>query len=402
MAWYAWTATDSTGKSRRGTLQAEGPKQVRQQLREQKLMPVNIVQTSGPGAGKGAQKGARLSTPALSMFTRQLSTLVNAALPLESALKAISRQTEDKKLAAMVTEIRDKVVEGHTLFDAFSQFPRTFDKLYCTLVMAGEKTGHLGDVLEKLAEYNEQRQKMKSKLTQAMVYPITLTVVAIAVIAILLVAVVPQVIEQFVHMKQQLPLTTRTLIAVSDFLQAYGLFIAGGLAGTFTGFRVWLKTDKNRFSYHRWLILRSPLKKLVCAINSARYIRTLSILQASSVPLLEGMYIAMDGIENRYARQLLEQAADTVRQGASLYQALEQAKLFPPTMLYMIASGEESGELGSLMDRAAENQESALQHRITLTLSVFEPALVVTMATVVLFIVLSILQPLLQLNNMVG
>ena len=402
MAWYAWTATDASGKTQRGTLQAEGPKQVRQALREQKLQPLNITPTRENLSGKRTQKGAKLTIPVLSMFTRQLSTLVNAALPLESALKAISKQTEDKKLAAMVTAIRDKVVEGHTLFEAFSQFPRTFDKLYCTLVMAGEKTGHLGDVLEKLAEFNEQRQQMKSKLTQAMVYPITLTVVAIAVISILLVAVVPQVIDQFTHMKQQLPITTRTLIAVSDFLQAYGVFIVGGLAAAFIGFKAWVRKESNCFAWHRWLVNRSPLKKLVCAINSARYIRTLSILQASSVPLLEGMYIAMDGIENRFARQVLEQAADSVRQGASLYVALEQARLFPPTMLYMIASGEESGELGPLMDRAASNQESGLQHRITLTLSVFEPALVVTMATVVLFIVLSILQPLLQLNNMVG
>lgn len=402
MAFYAWTATDTAGKTQRGTLQAEGQKQVRQMLREQKLMPVSITETREAATAGKAKTGAKLSTPVLSMFTRQLSTLVNAALPLESALKAISKQTEDKKLAAMVVEIREKVVEGHTLFDAFSQFPRTFDKLYCTLVMAGEKTGHLGDVLEKLAEYNEQRQKMKSKLTQAMVYPITLTVVAIAVISILLVAVVPQVIEQFTHMKQQLPITTRTLIAVSDFLQAWGIYIVGILGGGFIGFKTWLRNAKNRFRWHSWLVNGSPIKKLVCAINSARYIRTLSILQASSVPLLEGMYIAMDGIENLYARQVLGQAADTVRQGASLYAALEQAKLFPPTMLYMIASGEESGELGNLMDRAAENQESALQHRITLTLSVFEPALVVSMATIVLFIVLSILQPLLQLNNMVG
>ncbi|MEN8466261.1 type II secretion system F family protein, partial [Enterobacter cloacae subsp. cloacae] len=171
MAFYAWTATDAAGKTQRGTLQAEGPKQVRQSLREQKLMPLTITETRENAASAKAKTGARLSVPVLSMFTRQLSTLVNASLPLESALKAISKQTEDKKLAAIVTEIREKVVEGHTLFDAFSQFPRTFDKLYCTLVMAGEKTGHLGDVLEKLAEYNEQRQKMKSKLTQAMVYP---------------------------------------------------------------------------------------------------------------------------------------------------------------------------------------------------------------------------------------
>lgn len=261
MAFYAWTATDAAGKTQRGTLQAEGQKQVRQMLREQKLMPVSINETRETASAGKAKTGAKLSTPVLSMFTRQLSTLVNAALPLESALKAISKQTEDKKLAAMVVEIREKVVEGHTLFDAFSQFPRTFDKLYCTLVMAGEKTGHLGDVLEKLAEYNEQRQKMKSKLTQAMVYPITLTVVAIAVISILLVAVVPQVIEQFTHMKQQLPITTRTLIAVSDFLQAYGIYIAGGIGGGIVGFKAWVRNVKNRFRWHSWLVNGSPIKK---------------------------------------------------------------------------------------------------------------------------------------------
>lgn len=402
MAWFDWTATDPAGKTHRGSMQAENPKQVRQWLREQKMQPLTLVPGSDKSAAKAAKTGAKMSSVALSLFTRQLSTLVNASLPLESALKAIARQSEDKKLAALVTDIRDKVVEGHPLNEALAQFPRIFDKLYCTLVMAGEKSGALGNVLEKLADYNEQRQKMKSKLTQAMVYPITLTVVAITVICILLIAVVPQVIDQFTHMKQALPMTTRVLIAVSDFLQAWGLLLGGSLVGAFISFKVWLRKPENCFAWHRWLVVRSPLQKLVKAINSARYIRTLSILQASSVPLLEGMYIAMEGLENGYARQLMEQAADTVRQGATLHASLEQAKLFPPTMLYMVASGEESGELGPLMDRAAENQETALQHRITLTLSVFEPALVVTMATVVLFIVLSILQPILQLNNMVG
>ncbi len=402
MAWFAWRATDAAGKTRRGTLQAESPKQVRQQLREQQLLPLSISAVSEQSVGKSSQQKSKITAASLSLFTRQLSTLVNAALPLETALKAISRQSEDKKLSVLVSEIRDKVVEGHTLNEALSQYPRIFDKLYCALVMAGEKSGALGGVLEKLAEYNEQRQKMKSKLTQAMVYPLTLTVVAVVVICILLVAVVPQVIDQFTHMKQQLPMTTRILIAVSDFLQAYGLLMGVSLVVAAIGWKIWLKKPQNRFAYHRWLVTRSPIQKLVRAINSARYIRTLSILQASSVPLLDGMLIAMEGLENGYARQLMATAAETVRQGSTLHAALEQARLFPPTMLYMVASGEESGELGPLMDRAAENQESALQHRITLTLSVFEPALVVTMATVVLFIVLSILQPILQLNNMVG
>ncbi|WP_049292680.1 type II secretion system inner membrane protein GspF [Franconibacter helveticus] len=401
MAWYAWRATAQNGKAERGTMQAESPRQVRQQLREQGLTPVSVQESSAPGAGK-AGSGKKFSSNSLALFTRQLATLTNAALPLESALRVIARQTEDKKLAQALTTIHEKVVEGHSLSEALGEYPQAFDNLYRTLVTAGEKTGHLGGVLDKLADYNEIRQQMKSKLTQAMVYPITLTIVAITVISILLVAVVPQVVGQFVQMKQELPVTTRTLIAISDFLQAYGLIIVAAIIGSLVAFRFWLKKGDNRLRYHRWQIQRSPLQKLARATNSARYIRTLSILQASGVPLLEGMIISVEGLENLFVRQRLTEAADKVRQGATLNSSLEQTQLFPPMMLYMVASGEESGELGPLMARAADNQDKALQHRITLTLSIFEPLLVITMASIVLFIVMSILQPLLQLNNMVG
>lgn len=382
-------------------MQADNPRTVRQQLRERGLTPVNIEETTAPGTGKAA-RGKKFSSNSLSLFTRQLATLTNAALPLESALRVIARQTEDKKFAQALATIHEKVVEGHSFSEALSEYPQTFDNLYRTLVTAGEKTGHLGSVLDKLADYNEIRQQMKSKLTQAMVYPITLTIVAITVISILLVAVVPQVVGQFVQMKQALPFTTRTLIIVSDFLTAWGLYILVAIVGGIIGFRFWLKKGNNRMRYHRWQVKSSPLKKLVCAINSARYIRTLSILQASGVPLLEAMIISVDGLENLYVRERLLDAADKVRQGATLNSSLEQTQLFPPMMLYMVASGEESGELGPLMERAADNQDKGLQHRITLTLAIFEPVLVITMASVVLFIVMSILQPILQLNNMVG
>lgn len=401
MAWYAWRATTPNGKSERGTLQADTPRQVRQHLRELGMTPVSIEETAAPGAGK-ATRGKKFSSNSLALFTRQLATLTNAALPLESALRVIARQTEDKKFAQALTSVHEKVVEGHSLSEALAEYPQTFDNLYRTLVTAGEITGHLGSVLDKLADYNEIRQQMKSKLTQAMVYPITLTIVAITVISILLVAVVPQVVGQFVQMKQELPFTTRTLIVVSDFLTAYGLYILVAIVGGIIGFRYWLKKGNNRMRYHRWQVKSSPLQKLVRAINSARYIRTLSILQASGVPLLEAMIISVDGLENLFVRERLLEAADKVRQGATLNSSLEQTQLFPPMMLYMVASGEESGELGPLMERAADNQDKGLQHRITLTLAIFEPVLVITMASVVLFIVMSILQPILQLNNMVG
>lgn len=382
-------------------MQAESPRQVRQHLRDGGMTPVSIQETDAPGTGKAA-RGGKFSGNSLALFTRQLATLTNAALPLESALRVIARQTEDKKLARALTTVHEKVVEGHSLSEALAEFPQAFDNLYRTLVTAGEKTGHLGSVLDKLADYNEIRQQMKGKMTQAMVYPITLTIVAVTVICILLVAVVPQVVGQFVQMKQELPFTTTTLIAISDFLQAYGLYILLVIALFIVGFRFWLKKGDNRLRYHRWQIQSSPLQKLARATNSARYIRTLSILQASGVPLLEGMIISVEGLENLYVRQRLMEAADKVRQGATLNSSLEQTQLFPPMMLYMVASGEESGELGPLMARAADNQDKALQHRITLTLAIFEPVLVVSMASIVLFIVMSILQPILQLNNMVG
>ncbi|MCD1124963.1 type II secretion system inner membrane protein GspF [Jinshanibacter sp. LJY008] len=402
MAHYAWRATLPNGKTQKGTLQADTPKQARQQLREQGMTPISIEETKAESGGKKSFFARKISSNSLALFTRQLSTLTNAALPLESALKVIARQTEDEVMAKAIDDIHDKVVEGYSLSDALGNYPQAFDNLYRTLVTAGEKTGHLGKVLDKLADYNDQRQQMKSKLTQAMVYPITLTLVATTVICILLVAVVPQVVDQFTHMKQQLPVTTRTLIAVSDFLQNNGLFILIGIVAAVFGFRTWVARGQNRLRYHKWLVRSASISKLVRAINSARYIRTLSILQASSVPLLEAMNISVDGIENLYAREVLTEAADKVRQGATLNSSLEQTQLFPPMMLYMVASGEQSSELGPLMERAADTQDKALQHRITLTLAVFEPALVITMATIVLFIVMSILQPILQLNNMVS
>ncbi len=405
MAAYEYQALDGKGRRKQGVLEADSARQIRQQLRDMGLTPLEVTETV-----EKAQREASgfsllrpsMSTADLALITRQLSTLVAAALPIEESLKAVAEQCEKPKQRTLISAVRGKVLEGHSLAEAMGTFPSVFDQLYRAMVAAGEKSGHLEKVLNRLADYTEQRQLMKNKLLQAMIYPIVLTLVAVGVIAILLSSVVPKVVEQFVHMKQELPLSTRFLMGASDFVRDYGfglvLLVALGIAL----FRWWNSKPTRRIRYHA-LVLRLPvIGRVARGINTARYARTLSILNSSAVPLLEGMRISGEVLTNDYARARLVEASERVREGSSLRTSLEQTKLFPPMMLHMIASGERSGELDSMLERAADNQDREFEGQVNLALGVFEPALVVSMAAIVLFIVMAILQPILELNNMVS
>ena len=400
MALFYYQALERNGRKTKGMIEADSARHARQLLRGKELIPVHIEARMNASAGGMLQRRRhahrRVAAADLALFTRQLATLVQAAMPLETCLQAVSEQSEKLHVKSLGMALRSRIQEGYTLSDSLREHPRVFDSLFCSMVAAGEKSGHLDVVLNRLADYTEQRQRLKSRLLQAMLYPLVLLVVATGVVTILLTAVVPKIIEQFDHLGHALPASTRMLIAMSDALQASGVY--------------WLlvlgqRLLKNPAMRLRWdkTVLRLPVTGRVArGLNTARFSRTLSILTASSVPLLEGIQTAAAVSANRYVEQQLLLAADRVREGSSLRAALAELRLFPPMMLYMIASGEQSGELETMLEQAAVNQEREFDTQVGLALGLFEPALVVMMAGVVLFIVIAILEPMLQLNNMVG
>ncbi|MBL4766091.1 MAG: type II secretion system inner membrane protein GspF [Colwellia sp.] len=407
MAAFDYQAVDSRGKTKKGVIEGDTPRQARALLREQGLMPTEVVPTLASKKNKSGKNSSRsnqgkVSAAELALITRQLATLVESGLPLEEALVAIAEQGEKNAIKSMIMGVRTKVTEGYGLAESMAEYPKVFNHLYRAMVAAGEKSGHLDKVLNRLADYTEQREQMRSQLIQALVYPVIMTVVAVGVIAILLTKVVPQIVGQFEHMGENLPGSTKFLIASSEFLQANGLLIVLFVAMLMLLFSQLLKKPKFEMAYHQRVIALPGIGKVAKGLNTARFARTLSILSASAVPLLESMRISGEVLDNLYIKQQVKLAADKVREGASLRLSLEQTKLFPPMMLHMIASGEKSGQLEQMLGRAADNQDKEFEALVNISLKAFEPALMVVMAGIVLFIVMAILEPILKLNTFIG
>lgn len=402
---FEYQAMDAKGRRSKGVLEADNARQARQLLREQKLTPLSLELASRQekllaSGKKWFQSGIKASE--LALITRQMSTLIEAGLPIENALLAVSEQCDKARLRSMMMSVRSKVVEGYSLAEGLAEFPYVFDHLFTSMVAAGEKSGHLDAVLNRLADYTEQRQHMHSQIMQALLYPAILTFFAIAVISILLAAVVPKIVGQFEQMGQSLPGSTLFLIAASDFLRSYGLFVVLAIFLAIAAFKRALKKPAFKLKVDTRQLKLGLIGKVSRGLNTARFARTLSILNASAVPLLEAMRISADVLDNSYMRQSIAEATLKVREGSSLKNALEQTKLFPPMMLHMIASGEKSGQLDGMLERAANTQDREFETLVTVSLKVFEPVLVAVMAGIVLFIVMAILQPILALNNLVG
>ncbi|HEN3638968.1 type II secretion system inner membrane protein GspF [Yersinia enterocolitica] len=400
MTQFNYRAIDQQGKNQRGQLKAESLKSARQQLREKNLVVISIAATRAKFRFNFPRD--KIQGNDLVLLTRQLATLVGAALPIEEALSALAEQSEKPTQAALINNVRNKVLEGLPLAESLATFPHTFSHLFCAMIAAGEASGHLDKVLYRLADHAEQTQKIKSKITQAMLYPLILTLVAMGVITILLTAVVPQVVGQFVHMKQTLPLSTRVLIASSDAIREFGLWVLLLLLFVFAGIRYLLRSPTYRLKWHQRRLQLPVIGRVESGLNVARYMRTLSILNASAVPLLEAMHISASVLTNNHAHQKLQLAMERVREGSTISLALENTHLLSPMMRYMISSGEKSGELDLMLERAADIQDRLFFNQITLAMALFEPMLVISMASVVLFIIMSILQPILQLNSMMG
>lgn len=400
---FEYKALNRSGREKSGVIEGDTARQARQLLRDMGLIPLNVGLVETEKAKSGFRLGLRqgLKASELALFTRQLATLVRSGTPLESALSTTAKQNEKPRIKRILTSVRAKVNEGHSLEAGLSEFPAAFPELYRATVAAGEKSGHLDAVLERLADYAENRQEMQQRLGMALFYPLILTTVAVLVAGGLLTYVVPQVVQVFEHLGQELPWLTRALIAVSDSLKSYGLIaIVVLVIATFLFSRA-MRNIAFRTRVHRQLLRIPLISRLVRGLNTARFARTLSILTASGVPVLEAMKISAEVIPNLPMRQAVLDAAASVREGASIQSSLENSGYFPPMTLHLIASGEASGNLETMLDRAASHQERELHALIGALMTLFEPVLIMVMGLLVLIIVLAILLPIFELNQLV-
>jgi len=401
---YAYTAMDPDGRERRGTLEGDTARQVRQQLREQGLLPVTVNEVEQAEARRSGARlsfGRGISAADLAIVTRQLATLSRAGLPLEEALLATAQQTEKPRVAAIVSGVRARVLEGRTLADGLAAFPQVFPEIYRATVSAGEQAGRLDGVLERLADYTENREILQSKIRNALIYPILLTVVCIVIVSLLLGYVVPEVVNVFKAGKHQLPLLTRALIAASDGFRHWWWLLFGLLGAAIAGARRALKNPDTRRRWDRTILRLALIGRVARGVNAARFARTLSILTASSVPVLEALRIAGEVVANVPMREAIAEAAVRVREGAPIARSLGASKLFPPMLVHLIASGEASGELESMLERAATNQERDMDGIVNTAVNILGPAMILVMGGVVLLIVLALLLPIFELNQLV-
>jgi len=406
LAAFEYLALDINGRDKKGIVEADSHRQVRQNLRDKGLTPLS-VKVSEKKVGNGIASlfsgvlRTSLSFNERALLVRQLATLIAAGLPVEEALLAVSKQGNRNAIQSLVLNVRSKVLEGYSLAQGMADYPRAFPALHRSTVAAGESAGHLDLVLARLADFTETQQASISKVKQALVYPIILLVLTLAILGGLLGYVVPDIVEVFADSEQELPWLTIAVINTSDFVVEWGglfllllLLVGLGLIRLF-------RSPKIEMSFDKKLLGVPVVGKLSLGNNISQFASTLSILTSSGVPLVDAMQISSEVLSNTWLRTLVIDATNRVREGSTLYSALDQSTYFPPMMLHMIASGEASGELDQMLSRVAEHQEADASMILNVLVSLFGPLMLVFMGGAVFTIVMAILLPIINLNQLV-
>ncbi|UCG99165.1 MAG: type II secretion system inner membrane protein GspF [Burkholderiales bacterium] len=412
MTAFRYAAADSAGKELSGVIEADSARAARQLLRGRGLVPLTVepVVAEAQRAALQLAIGRRLSQTELAVLTRQMASLLGAQLPVADALTVMVEQSEKQQIRELMAAIRTDVLAGSSLSNALARHPRQFPDIYRALIAAGEESGKLSPVLGSLADYVEERAKLQQKITLAFVYPVIVTVVALAVVIGLLTYVVPQVVQVFTNTKQALPWLTRALIALSDFVRAYGwIVLALAVAAAFTVRRL-LKAEAVRLRWHRRLLQMPVVGVLSRSLNTARFASTLAILAGGGVPMLRALQAAGETVNNLAMRTRVLEATQRVREGFSLARALRtsgnedsqpgRTRLFPPVLIHLIASGEATGKLPEMLGRAADIHAREAERRAMFFTSLLEPVLILTMGVVVMLIVLAVLLPIIEINQL--
>lgn len=398
MGAYQYQALKKNGQTSKGVIEADSERQARERLREQGLLPTHVQLLKKATRQKHKDK---LRAQELALFTRQFATLLAAGIPIDESLRGVAEQTEHDTTRQLIIAVRAKVMEGYSLAQAMAEYPHAFPELYRATLAAGEQTGHLDSVLEKLADYTENQQKIRQKIQQALIYPLLMLVISTLIIAFLLSFVVPKIIEVFTSSGQTLPLMTNILIVFSHFIKSYGLYCLLLIMIGLAGFKRSLRNKQFCLKWHKFLLKLPLVSYLIISVNVARYIHTFSILFEASVSVLETMRVSASLITNLVMRQAFDQATIQVKEGTTISSSLHQTGFLKPMAAHLIASGEKSGQIAAMMERAAAHLDNEVKRLVDTALALLEPFIILFMGSVVLFIVLSTLLPIFSMEQLV-
>lgn len=412
---YEYKGLDAKGKTTAGMVDADSPRALKNQLRRDGVFLTQYTETARGGKKRtvgGEKTGSRevrlldslkrIKLLEVSEFTRQIATLLHAGIPMVEALAALADQQENPKLKRVLSQVKRAVSEGSSLAQALGEHPKVFPDLYVNMCAAGESSGTLDAVFDRLSEFMESSVRLRAKLMGAMMYPIIMVVLGFGIVTLMMLFVVPKIAEIFTEMGTDLPLITKILIGTSHFFLTFWPLIFAGLFGGAFGFRRWRKTEAGRERWDRFVLKIPVFGRLIRMLAIARFARTLSTLLASSVPILTAMNIVRSIISNTALASVVDAARDAVKEGQPIADPLKRSGEFPPMVTHMISVGERSGQLEQMLGNVADSYEVQVDSKITQLSSVLEPVMILFMGAAVAFLVFAILMPMMQMNDLVS